>query len=94
MVRTALETVGWERAIVQRYGDTHEVLIRIPQGINEGQDIGGQVEQALQPRVPGQTIDIRRTETVGAQVIQTSSTGCVCTIVCYARDDDLYFWTV
>ena len=68
MVRAALETVGWERAIVQHYGDTHEVLIRVPQGINEGQDIGGQVQQALQAHVPGQTIDIRRAETVGAQV--------------------------
>ena len=67
-VRAALETVGWERAIVQHYGDTHDVLIRIPQGINEGQDIGGQVQQALQTHVPGQTIDIRRAETVGAQV--------------------------
>ena len=30
--------------------------------------IGGQVQQALQAHLPGQTIDIRRAETVGAQV--------------------------
>jgi len=67
-VREALATVGWERAIVQHYGDTHEVLIRIAQGTGEGQDIGGQVQRALQERMPGQTIEIRRMEAVGAQV--------------------------
>jgi preprotein translocase subunit SecF len=30
-VRAALATMGWERAIVQHYGDTHEVLIRSSQ---------------------------------------------------------------
>ena len=68
IVREALETVGWERAIVQHYGDTHEVLIRITQRTSEGQDIGAQVQRALQEHLPGQTIDIRRLETVGAQV--------------------------
>jgi len=68
IVREALETVGWERAIVQHYGDMHEVLIRIAQRTSEGQDIGGQVQRALQEHVPGQTIDIRRLEAVGAQV--------------------------
>jgi preprotein translocase subunit SecF len=67
-VREALESVGWERAIVQHYGDTHEVLIRITQRTSEGQDIGGQIQRALQERLPGQTIDIRRMEAVGAQV--------------------------
>src|SRR5919204_6877573 len=33
-VREALESLGWERAIVQHYGDTHEVLIRITQKTN------------------------------------------------------------
>lgn len=67
-VREALETVGWERAIVQHYGDAHEVLIRVAQGTNAGQDIGAQVQRALQARVPGQTIELRRMEAVGAQV--------------------------
>jgi preprotein translocase subunit SecF len=67
-VREALETVGWEKAIVQHYGDPHEVLIRVPQRTSAGQDIGTQVQRALQERGPGQTIDIRRVEAVGAQV--------------------------
>src|SRR5712691_131082 len=37
-VREALETMGWERAIVQHYGDTHEVLIRVAQRTSAGQD--------------------------------------------------------
>ena len=57
-VREALETVGWERAIVQHYGDAHEVFIRVAQGTNAGQDIGAQVQRALQARVPGQTIEL------------------------------------
>src|SRR5262245_16138032 len=67
-VREALETVGWEGAIVQHYGDTHEVLIRVAQGTSEGQDIGAQAQRALQAHMPGQTIEIRRVEAVGAQV--------------------------
>jgi preprotein translocase subunit SecF len=67
-VREALETVGLERATVQHYGTPHEVLIRVAQRTSDGQDIGGQIQRALQERVPGQTIDIRRMEAVGAQV--------------------------
>src|SRR5262252_1937156 len=67
-VREALAAVGWERAVVRHYGDTHEVLIRIAQKTSEGQDIGAQIQRALQERVPAQTIDVRRVEAVGAQV--------------------------
>ena len=67
-VREALDTIGMGKAIVQHYGDAHEVLIRIAQRTSEGQDIGAQVQRALQERVPGLTIDIRRLEAVGAQV--------------------------
>src|SRR2546427_7262572 len=68
MVREALGTLGLERSIVQHYGETHEVLIRVPQGAGAGQDIGAQVQRLLQERVPGQTIELRRVEAVGAQV--------------------------
>jgi preprotein translocase subunit SecF len=67
-VREALETVGWERAIVQHYGDAYEVLIRVAQEAGTRQDTGAQIQHALQERVPGQTIEIRRVEAVGAQV--------------------------
>ena len=47
-VREALDTVGWERAIVQHDGGAHEVFIHVAQGTNAGQDIGAQVQRALQ----------------------------------------------
>jgi preprotein translocase subunit SecF len=68
MVREALGTMGLERSIVQHYGETHEVLIRVAQGAGAGQDVGAQVKRVLQERLPGQTIELRRAEAVGAQV--------------------------
>jgi len=67
-VRAALSTLGLERSIVQHYGDTNEVLIRVAQMAGVGQDVGAQVQRILQDRFPGQTIELRRTEAVGAQV--------------------------
>src|SRR5438128_1701319 len=67
-VRAALSTLGLERSIVQHYGDTNEVLIRVAQMAGVGQDVGAQVQRILQDRLPGQTIELRRTEAVGAQV--------------------------
>jgi len=67
-VREALGTLGLERSIVQHYGDLHAVLIRVAQMTETGQGIGAQVQRALQDRLPGQTIELRRTKAVGAQV--------------------------
>ncbi len=67
-VRETLGTLGLERSIVQHYGDAHEVLIRVAQTAGAGQDVSAQVQRALQERLPGQTIELRRTEAVGAQV--------------------------
>ena len=68
MVRDALRTLGLERSIVQHYGGTQEVLIRVAQGAGAGSDLSGQIQRALQERLPEQTIELRRTEAVGAQV--------------------------
>jgi len=68
MVRETLGTLGLERSIVQHYGETQEVLIRVAQGAVEGQDIGVQIQRVLQDHLPAQTIELRRTEAVGAQV--------------------------
>src|SRR6266436_8060508 len=54
-VRETLGTLGLERSIVQHYGDTHEVLIRVPQTTGERQDVSVQVRGVLQDRLPGQT---------------------------------------
>ena len=68
MVREALRTLGLERSIVQHYGGTQEVLIRVAQEAGAGPDLSAQIQRALQDRLPGQTIELRRTEAVGAQV--------------------------
>ena len=68
MVREALGTIGLERSIVQHYGETHEVLIRVAQEAGARQDIGVQIQRVLQDRLPGQAIELRRAEAVGAQV--------------------------
>jgi preprotein translocase subunit SecF len=67
-VREALGTLGLERSIIQHYGDMHEVLIRVAQMTETGQGIGAQVQRALHDRLPGQTIELRRADAVGAQV--------------------------
>ena len=67
-VREALGEVGLGKSIVQHFGDQHEVLIRTGQPPGAGQDIGQQVQKALQDRFPGQTVELRRVEIVGAQV--------------------------
>lgn len=67
IVRDALGTLGLERSIVQHYGSESEVLIRVGQLV-DNQNIGTQIQQALQGRLAGQQIELRRTEVVGAQV--------------------------
>jgi len=67
-VREALGDVGLGKSVVQHFGDEHEVLIRTGQPPGAGQDIGQQVLKVLQDRFPGQTVELRRVEIVGAQV--------------------------
>jgi preprotein translocase subunit SecF len=66
-VREALDTIGMGKGIVQHYGDEREVLIRVAQHPGAGQDIGKQVQQALQERFKDQTVELRRVEVIGAQ---------------------------
>lgn len=67
-IREALGAIGLGKGIVQHVGGTSEVIIRVQQLAVEGQDVGTQVQKALQERMPGQTIEVRRVEIVGAQV--------------------------
>jgi preprotein translocase subunit SecF len=67
VVRETLTTLGVGTAVVQRYGDEREVLIRAAQHVAAGQDIGKQVQQSLQDRLGGQAVELRRVEVVGPQ---------------------------
>jgi preprotein translocase subunit SecF len=68
-VREVLGTLNFGNSVVQHFGDTREVLIRVPQTVEgEGHDIGKQVQQALSERLNDADIDMRRVEIVGPQV--------------------------
>jgi preprotein translocase subunit SecF len=66
--REALGTLGLGNAMVQHFGDQREVLIRVSQLPETGQDLGGQIQKALQERLASQAIELRRVEIVGPQV--------------------------
>ncbi len=68
VIREVLGTLDLGQGVVQHFGDTREVLIRVPEAPSEAKDIGAEVRQALQARLPGETIDLRRVEIVGPQV--------------------------
>lgn len=67
-LRDVLGTLGLAEAVVQEFGDTREVLIRVATVPGKTDDIGTQVLQALKARLPNETIDLRRVEVVGPQV--------------------------
>src|SRR5262245_6645562 len=67
-VRDALSEVGLGKSVVQHFGNEYEVIIRTGQPAGADQDIGKQVQKALQDRFTGQTVELRRVEIVGAQV--------------------------
>ncbi|MCZ6874225.1 MAG: protein translocase subunit SecF, partial [bacterium] len=67
-IRDVLGALGLAEGVVQEFGDAREVLIRVASVPGETDDIGTQVRQALQVRLPNETIDLRRVEVVGPQV--------------------------
>lgn len=67
-IRDVLGSLDLSQSAVQHFGDTQEVLIRVPQLAGETENLGGQIQQALQERLPDQTIELRRAEVVGPQV--------------------------
>ena len=67
-VRGPLEQAGFDRAVVQHFGTSHDVLIRLaPQEGRKSAELSNQVVQVLQENAGG-TVDVRRVEFVGPQV--------------------------
>jgi len=67
-IREALEQNGSERAVVQHFGTSHDVLIRLaPQEKESSADLSNRVINILQDQVGGQ-LEVRRVEFVGPQV--------------------------
>jgi preprotein translocase subunit SecF len=68
IIREVLGTLDLGDNLVQHFGDEREVLIRIAQLPQKTEEIGTQLQQVLQARLPNETIDVRRVEIVGPQV--------------------------
>lgn len=67
-IRQDLEEDGLDRAVVQHFGTSHDVLIRLaPEEGENSADLSSRIIQILQPQVGG-TVDVRRVEFVGPQV--------------------------
>lgn len=67
-VREVLAALDFSEGSVQHFGDTREVLIRVPHKAGRTEDVGRQMQGALQKQFTGQTIELRRVEVVGPQV--------------------------
>ena len=66
-VRAALTAEGFENPLVQNFGTTSDVLVRLPlQAESEEGDTRARVLEALQARDP--TVELRRADFVGPQV--------------------------
>lgn len=64
-VRGHLEIAGYEQFVVQNFGSSHDVLIRLNQGFSP--EVGEQVRSLLDAK-DAQKVDLTRAEFVGAQV--------------------------
>jgi preprotein translocase subunit SecF len=67
-VREVLGSLNLGNSVVQHFGDDNEVLIRVSEGVDDSGRLGTRIQQALQERLSGQTIEVRRVEVVGPQV--------------------------
>lgn len=63
-IRTQLETAGYQDAVVQNFGSSTDVLIRL--GETHDPKLGDKVVEAL--KTDGASLELRRNEYVGAQV--------------------------
>jgi preprotein translocase subunit SecF len=63
-VRDQLETAGYENFVVQNYGSSQDILVRLSQGFSP--EVGENVRSLLSSEA--EAIELRRAEFVGAQV--------------------------
>jgi len=67
-IRGTLATHGYAGAIVVSFGTDRDVLIRLPQGYSDQQ--GAELITRLQEAYAGGTVELRRIEFVGPQVVE------------------------
>ena len=67
-IRDALGSLNLTNSVVQHFGDENEVLIRVSEDVDDSGSIGTRIQEAMQERITGQTVELRRVEVVGPQV--------------------------
>lgn len=63
--RQELETAGYDQFVVQNFGSSRDVLVRLNQGFSP--EVGKEVQRILETQLPG-NVQLTRAEFVGAQV--------------------------
>jgi len=67
-VRSALETLGYKGANVQKFGGEDEFLVRMEKVSEDLEGLSKSMQASLQERFKGQGVEIRRVELVGPRV--------------------------
>jgi preprotein translocase subunit SecF len=67
-VRSGLKGIGLGDSVIQRFGSENEVVIRMEASAGNLEDVGHKITSHLQKLLPGQSIEVRRTELVGPKV--------------------------
>lgn len=67
-VRSSLETMGLKDALVQKFGEEHEFLIRVEKAEEALEKMSQAIQAFLQEQFKGKTLEIRRVEVVGPKV--------------------------
>ncbi|MFA5679672.1 MAG: protein translocase subunit SecF [Pseudomonas sp.] len=64
-IRQTLQGVGWGDAIVQNFGSTSDVIIRLA---SEDPDVGNQIAELMRAENADQQVTVKRVEFIGPQV--------------------------
>ncbi len=67
-VRNALEAMGSKDAMVQKFGEENEFLIRVEKASGDLEEMSKKIQTSLQGRFKDKALEIRRVEVVGPKV--------------------------
>jgi len=67
-VRNALEAIGSKDAMVQKFGEENEFLIRVEKASGDLEEMSKKIQTSLQGRFKDKALEIRRVEVVGPKV--------------------------
>ncbi len=67
-VRSALEATGSKDAMVQKFGEENEFLIRIEKSSEDLETLSKKIQSSLQQKFMDKPLDVRRAEVVGPKV--------------------------